>query len=181
MASRIGLGALVAALLAVQSGCCCWPKDPPWPCGNTYYGNQCGCKYWHEWFSHKPPCCEPCNECGHFVGSLNPYVESGPPYTRYGALYSDGSGSNAPGAIGELYPGQSGPTPAAEPNAPSEPAEGVFDEAAPETAPVEELPGPTTRAPRGAPPRMAGRYGPVDSAPYSRTLGRPPRTGLFTR
>jgi hypothetical protein len=174
------LGAVVcAALLAVQSGCCLFPHEPPWPCGSKYCGNQCGCFYWHEWFSHKPPCCEPCNQCGHYFGSSNPYVTSGPPYTRFGALYSDGSGSNAPGAIGQLYPTPSGPTPAEPtPASPSEtptPAPGVMEDA----APAEELPGPTTSMPRGGPMRMATR--PVDSPSYSRTLGNPPRTRLFSR
>lgn len=174
MSRRYGLLALLAALAAIQSGCCCF-RSPPWPCGDTYYGSQCGCKYWHEWFSHKPRCCWPCNWCGHYVGSSNPYVESGPPFTPYGSIYSDGSGSNAPGAIGEMYPTPAAPTPAGEP----EP--GVMEDAGPEGAPTEELPGPTTSVPRGAYSRMANRSGPVDSPRYSRTLGRPPRRGLFTR
>jgi hypothetical protein len=173
MALRYGFWALVAALAAMQSGCCGWPLTPPWPCGNTYYGTQCGCKYWHEWFSHKPRCCDPCDTCGGFVGSTNPYVESGPPYTPYGPLYSDGSGASAAGSIGELYPTPAAPTPAGEPRP------GVMDDVAPEA--TEELPGPTTSAPRGAQARMAGRYGPVDSPRYSRTLGKSPRTRLFSR
>lgn len=179
MSLRFCLGVLVAVGLAVQLGCCC---EAPWPCGKTYCGTQCGCKYWHWWFSHKPQCCDPCDFCGNFFGSNNPYVVSGPPYTPYGSLYSDGSGSNQPGAAGQMYPTPAGPTPAGEPS----PDPGVLDEAAPDavpldTVPMEELPGPITTRPRGAYPRMATRYGPVDSPRGFRTLGKPPRTRLFSR
>lgn len=174
MSLRFCFGALVAVGLALESGCCCWA---PWPCGDTYCGTQCGCKYWHEWFSHKPHCCDPCDGCGGFAGSSNPYVEGGPPYTPYGPLYGDGSGSNAPGAAGQLYPSPAGPTPAGEP--PAEP--GVLDKAAPEAAPAEELPGATTSMPRGTYQRMAARYDPVDSTRGFRTLGTRPRTRLFSR
>jgi hypothetical protein len=168
MSLRSFFAVLAAVLAAVQMGCCCI-RPAPWPCGRTYYGNQCGCFYWQEWFSHKPRCCDPCTTCGTFVGSTNPYVQAGPPYTRFGALYSDGSGQRAPGSIGELYSTPAGPTPA-------EP-EGVMED----TAPTEELPGPSTSVPRGSSPQMTARGGPVDSPRYSRTLGKPPRTRLFSR
>ncbi len=147
----------------------------PWPCGRTYYGCQCGCVFWHEWFSHKPCCCEPCNQCGQFTQSNNPYVVTGPHYTRFGEVYSDGSGSNRPGAIGELYngPNSSEPTPAQ----PTPAAPGVMEDMGPVPG------GPTTMMPRS---RMttAQRYdsgGQFDSTPSSRTMGRPSRTRLFTR
>lgn len=166
MLSRIYLPILAAVALLSQAGCC---HKTPWPCGDTYYGNQCGCLYLHEWFSHKPCCCDPCNQCGEFTSSNNPYVKTGPAYTRFGEVYRDGSGSNAPGAAGQLYnqPGNS-PTPAA-------PREGVIDD----VGPSEELPGPTTSVPRS---RAVSRYRPVASPPASRTLGpQAGRARLFTR
>lgn len=181
MSPRFWMTALLVAVgLASQSGCCHTPFcgtmfGPPWPCGNTYYGKQCGCKYSHWWFSHKPDCCQHCDQCGYFLGSDNPYVESGPPYTPYGPLYSDGSGSNQPGAAGQLYSEPSGPTPAEPPD------EGVLDDAAP-LDDMQNLPMPTTSMPRRGGQRMAmRRYGPVDSIRGSRTLGRSPRTHLFSR
>jgi hypothetical protein len=170
MSLRFCFGALVAVGLAIQLGCCC---EPPWPCGRTYCGPQCGCLYWHWWFSHKPECCESCNTCGYYFGSSNPYVQSGPPYTPYGKLYSDGSGSNQPGAIGEMYPAPTGPTPAEAPQS------GVLDDASPRND-AEELPGPTTSMPRDRYQRTATRYRPVDSMRGSRTLGRPSRARLFS-
>lgn len=170
MSLRFCFGALVVAALAMQSGCCC---EMPWPCGKTYCGPQCGCCYWHEWFSHKPRCCDPCNTCGQFTASNNPYVKTGPPYTPYGPIYSDGSGSNRPGAAGQMYPTPAGPPPSGDVS----PQPEMMDDDAPMG---EELPGPTTSLPRGAYPRMAARYGPVDSSQGSRTLGNPPRTRLFS-
>jgi hypothetical protein len=153
----------------------------PWPCGRTYYGCQCGGLFWHEWFSHKPCCCDPCNQCGQFTASNNPYVVNGPRYTRFGEVYSDGSGSNRPGAIGELYNGPSTgePTPAAPGPAPNEPAPEMLDEMGPTPAGPS---GPTTMIPRSrvtASPRSADQR--FESMPPSRTMGRPPRTRLFTR
>jgi hypothetical protein len=150
---------------------------------------MCGCFYWHEWFSHKPQCCDPCNQCGSFTCSHNPYVEAGPPYSRFGAIYSDGTGTSSSNASGRAFPpAAGGPTPAEVPPATPTPAgetDGVFDGYAPEATPSEEMPseelppGPTTTMPR--PVRMTSHNGPVDSTRYSRTLGRPPRRGLFTR
>ena len=161
---------------------------------------QCGCLYWHEWFSHKPCCQDPCNCCGEYTASRNPYVVTGPRYTRFGEVYSDGSGSNAPGAIGEMYsrPGSGQPTPAQ--------PEGLLDEEggqgpSPQDRMREELPGPTTHwqgqrrtasnhgmpqyGPHGGygSPQAYGQqgYGPVDYPHPSRTLGGASRTRLFTR
>lgn len=153
----------------------------PWPCGKTYYGCQCGCLYWHEWFSHKPCCCDPCNWCGQFTRSSNPYVVTGPNYTRFGEVYSDGSGTNRPGAIGELYNGPTSgePTPARPtPSRPTPAAPGVMEDMGPTPAGPS---GPTTMMPRS---RMASGIqtaGQFESMPSSRTMGRPPRTRLFTR
>lgn len=50
----------------------------PWPCGGTWYGPSCGERYWHEWFSHKPECCEPCGCCGqHYTGCHTRWVQGG--------------------------------------------------------------------------------------------------------
>ncbi len=171
MLSRTCFSLLLGAILIAQTGC----HRAPWPCGNTYCGMQCGCLYWHEWFSHKPCCCDPCNQCGHYVGSRNPYVKGGPHYTRFGEVYSDGSGSNAPGAVGELY---NAPSPGTGPT-PAQPPSGMLEDEGP--IPAEELPGPTTTMPRQGAGRMAARQRLFDSAPPSRTLGSPPRTRLFTR
>jgi hypothetical protein len=178
MSLRRSLGLLVAVWLLAASGCC-WLRPAPWPCGRTYYGTQCGCKYWHEWFSHKPPCCEPCDGCGNFTASHNPYVVTGPPYTRFGPLYSDGTRTSAPGSIGQMYPTPAEPTPAE--SAPAESPPAAEEPGVMETEPTEELPGPTTQAPPSAVPRMTERFGPVDSPRYSRTLGKSPRTRLFFR
>jgi hypothetical protein len=166
MSLRYCLGALVIAQLAILSGCCC---HAPWPCGNTYYGTQCGCYYWHEWFSHKPRCCGPCDFCGDYTESHNPYVKTGPPYTRFGPIYSDGTGSGQAGSIGQLYPTPAAGGPAAE--------SGVIEDAAPMG---EEMPGPTTSMPRDY-PRTAGNYRMVDSPGSFRTLGKPSRARLFSR
>jgi hypothetical protein len=170
MLLRYCLGALWISLMAIQSGCCC---DGPWPCGKTYCGTQCGCYYWHEWFSHKPKCCDPCDFCGDFTASHNPYVKTGPPYTRFGPIYSDGTGSGQAGSIGQMYPTPAGGGPAGG----AAPDPGMFDDASPTT---EELPGPTTSVPRGY-PRTAGNYGTVDSPGAYRTLGRQSRARLFSR
>jgi hypothetical protein len=179
MSRRYCWGAIAAFSLALASGCCC---HTPWPCGDTYCGTYCGCKYWHEWFSHKPRCCDPCDECGNFVGSLNPYVESGPPYTPYGPLYSNGSPTNRPRGDAAMYPTPADPVPA-EPTpatpTPAEPPSGVFEETQPPSG-AEEMPGPSTSLPRGGQYRSASRYGPVDSPRGSRTLGKP-RARLFFR
>jgi hypothetical protein len=57
--------ALLAVVLAAQSGCCC---NDAWPHGKTWCGSQCGPVFWHEWFSHPPECCDPCDRCGNYNG-----------------------------------------------------------------------------------------------------------------
>lgn len=64
---------LAALVLAGLSGCCCGdPCGEPWggcyPCGKNWCGSQCGCLFWHEWFSLPPQCCDPCDQCGNFIG-----------------------------------------------------------------------------------------------------------------
>jgi hypothetical protein len=177
MIVRACFSLILVATALVQSGQCLdwFGCRAPWPCGRTYYGMQCGCLYWHEWFSHKPCCCDPCNQCGDFVGSCNPYVKNGPYYTRFGEVYRDGSGSNAPGAAGQLY---NVPAPGMGP-APAQPPAGVIENEGP--TPAEELPGPTTRMPRGGGSRMTGRNGTMTPQPVYRSTAVPQRTRLFTR
>jgi hypothetical protein len=66
MFGRFGCLVLIAVALASEAGCCCYSDC--WPCGKTWCGSQCGEFYWHEWFSHKPECCDPCDRCGNFIG-----------------------------------------------------------------------------------------------------------------
>ena len=39
-----------------------------WLNGRCYAGRSCGQKYWGEWVSDPPYCCDPCNQCANFVG-----------------------------------------------------------------------------------------------------------------
>jgi hypothetical protein len=56
---------------------CCKPSLTCSPCGGglkywlngrCYCGPSCCERYWGEWISDPPYCCDPCNQCGHFVG-----------------------------------------------------------------------------------------------------------------
>lgn len=111
MFQRFGYLVLIGVVLASEAGCCC----DCWPCGKTWCGSQCGEFYWHEWFSHKPECCDPCDQCGNFAGP-----------TRQSA-YSDGRNRVAPQAAepgGEYNAEPMEPTPAEE-LPPSEPSASV--------------------------------------------------------
>lgn len=81
MARQLRSLVMLAMLATCASGCCCFDcctAKAPWPCGRTWYGSMCGERFWHEWFSHKPPCADPCSCCGqHFDCTDNPYVEGG--------------------------------------------------------------------------------------------------------
>lgn len=46
--------------IGVPLGLCC-------PCGSGCCGG-CGDFYWHEWHSDPPRCCDPCDDCGNWVG-----------------------------------------------------------------------------------------------------------------
>ncbi len=39
-----------------------------WLNGRCFCGPSCCDRYWGEWISDPPHCCDPCNQCGHFVG-----------------------------------------------------------------------------------------------------------------
>lgn len=39
-----------------------------WLNGRCYAGRSCGQRYWGEWVSDPPYCCDPCNQCADFVG-----------------------------------------------------------------------------------------------------------------
>lgn len=56
---------------------CCAPSLTCSPCGGglkywlngrCFCGPSCCDRYWGEWISDPPHCCDPCNQCGHFVG-----------------------------------------------------------------------------------------------------------------
>ena len=63
--------ALVALLVAGNSGCClfncvrCLNRKI---CAKAYCCDQCGERYWSEWFNDPPECCDPCNDCGAYTG-----------------------------------------------------------------------------------------------------------------
>lgn len=157
------MGLLLGVLLACQTGCCSLhcldfghgPAGPLWT--RTWCGPQCGEIFWSEWFSCPPLCCDPCNDCGDFTCSDNPYVLNGPTESMYGPIYDDGV--RAPGskkyAAPRTAPGPQ-PTPARAPQA-DEPT------IAP---PVEELPSlePTTSYGR----KRAGRQVSYDEPVASR-------------
>ena len=113
MSSRYGYLALLGIGLACQVGCCGWNWGPAGtPCQRTWFGSQCGCRVWSEWFSFPPLCHDNCNCCGDFTAANNPYLMNGPSVARFGPLYDDG-GSRGAGR-GEYYQnrGSMQPTPA---------------------------------------------------------------------
>ncbi len=199
--------ALLAVGLAGLAGCCHQPWGGCYPCGKNWCGSQCGGLFWNEWFSIPPPCCDPCDECGHYVG---PRLNDG--------LYSHGNDYEGWCEHRHRYPHYpvqaqppepvvaipaDEPEPAAEPYTPSElepytlpgpeddmPAEMPFDSSTGVRRDHRSRLVSHGAAPhRGRPPYRVSRaprapdmvYGPVDSRGPSRTLARPPRTRLFSR
>jgi hypothetical protein len=194
--------AWMTGLAAVLSGCCCGPGygcGEPWggcyPCGKNYCAPSCGELFWSEWFSIPPECCDPCDDCGGFVG---PRLND--------ALYSHGndyhgwcekrdahrhrvqqSQYQAEEIQGEIDPAPT-PAPAAEP---------YYENSGPMTRRVpsrgshpvrrtsyqEPMPKNSRMAPRPQAQRLfsPAPQRPVDSYPSSRTLARPPRTRLFSQ
>jgi len=81
---------------------CCGPAcDPCGPCGDCcgqhccllepvrwVFGvlgfhccgvcNGCGPTYCGDWCDSPPDCCDPCDQCGNYIGQQSPYVRSGP-------------------------------------------------------------------------------------------------------
>jgi len=167
---RTCFGLLLALLLAVQSGCCClscldWghgPAGPLWT--RTWCGPQCGEIFWSEWFSIPPLCDDPCNDCGDFTCSNNPYVLSGPTEWEYGPIYDDGV--RAHGAARQTSsPHRSGsPAKSAPRNTPT-PAKAPESEVSPDAPPVEELPSmePTTSTRQNEFEHTVSQPEPVDS------------------
>jgi hypothetical protein len=180
--------------LAGQMGCCCTPWGGCWPCGKNWCGPQCGEKYCCEWFDDPPACCDPCDECGCFIGPrLNDGLYShGNDYIGYGKRY--------PEQVQGEPVGRSSPAPAAAPAAPAEPepytlpgpsddmpvdsSSGVTYDEFGQRVSYDSRParrrGPVYDEP---PPRDARAYyrQPVDSRQASRKLAKPPRTRLFSR
>jgi hypothetical protein len=192
---------LAALAVAGLSGCCCEPWGGCYPCGNNWCGPSCGELFWCEWFSIPPQCCDPCDECGNFIG---PRLNDG--------LYSHGNDYQGWCEHRHAHHVQQ-PT-VAEPvqGAPSQPSP------APPGSPDPEpytLPGPDADAPEEMPLESSMRVGRgdyaqrvsyeapqrrrqvapaperrlltairqpmVDSRAPSRTLAKPPRTRLFSR
>ena len=156
-----------AVVLATQVGCTTCHSC--WPCGDTWCGSQCGQCIWSEWYSMPPKCCDPCDCCGNFVASRNPWVRRGGPpmgrpcnqgmgngggagYCDAGMDYGDGGYSDGMGSADATY------------------TEGNDSQG---PAPAEELP----HAPPGAGMvrdefgQTAGYSRPVDSPAASRRLG----------
>jgi hypothetical protein len=159
MSSRYGYLTLLGIGLACQLGCCGWNWGPAGtPCQRTWFGSQCGCVVWSEWFSFPPRCRDACSCCGDFTASNNPYVLNGPSEARFGPIYDDG-GSRGKGR-GEYYQdrGSMQPTPATR-------------QSEPEPVPMGE---PTTRRRNSQDARGVSYDQPIDSLPSSRKLERPP-------
>jgi hypothetical protein len=129
MSLRIGYLALIAAALLSQAGCCC---TDCWPCGKTWCGPQCGQVFWHEWFSHPPECCDPCDKCGNYTGATRQSGYPSPFNSPYEAGYQQGgppmdavdSGSTE-STTGEYSPELADPLPAEE-LPPGEPSASAF-------------------------------------------------------
>ncbi|MEX2113034.1 MAG: hypothetical protein WD845_07595 [Pirellulales bacterium] len=199
----------MAVVAATLSGCCCEPWGGCYPNGMNWCGPSCGEKYWHEWFSLPPECCDPCDECGGYIG---PRLNDG--------LYSHGNDyqgwcerrdahRHAHYNAMPAEPIQGDPSPAPAPAPVDQPYyENGVDEMSYDAPPRSKYPGrrmsyqqPAPRGPRTAQrpsmqrppaPRPSTQRphterlfsslteGPVDSHPASRTLARPPRTRLFS-
>lgn len=70
MIKRLLALGLLAAVLGGATGCC---GDPLCCLEKSYWRHhwgcsQCGELYWSEWFNDPPECCDPCNNCGDYVG-----------------------------------------------------------------------------------------------------------------
>jgi hypothetical protein len=156
MSSRYGYLALLSIGLACQLGCCGWNWGPAGtPCQRTWFGSQCGCRVWSEWFSFPPMCRDTCSCCGDFTASNNPYVLNGPNEARFGPIYDDG-GPRASGRVYDQNRGSMEPTPAMRQE--------------PEAVPMGE---PMTKRRSSQGDRSASQGPPIDSPRSSRTLGRP--------
>src|SRR2546430_8833887 len=122
MSLRFCYLALVAVTLATEAGCCCCCDDC-WPNGKTWCGPHCGQFWWHEWFSHPPECCDPCDDCGNYCG---PTHSSG--YPGYGPGNPPTNGMDyapAESSAGEYSPELADPLPAEE-LPPGEPSAAAF-------------------------------------------------------
>ena len=207
MLARCSYVALVAIGFAGLAGCCCDPWGGCYPCGKNWCGPQCGELFWNEWFSIPPACCDPCDECGCYIG---PRLNDG--------LYSHGndyhgwcehrhSRPHYPVAAHAAEPVVAEPAdeaePAAEPTAPSETEPYTLpgpEDALPSAMPPDASTGvrrahgsrwvshaaaPSRGRPDGRMHRRPGErpsmFGQFDSRAPSRKLARPPRTRLFSR
>lgn len=185
MLRRWSMGLLAAMALPLVSGCCCGPCGGEpwggcWPHGPNWCDSQCGEKICHEWCSFPPPCCEPCDDCGCYIGpKLNDSIYSrGNDYRqarRPEVVQGERVPTEATGRDAEPY--VPGPAPG------EELPGGASGASYYEEMPPSDDPPPQYRARGPRPPMHGGRSygGMVDSRHASRTLARPPRTRLFSR
>ncbi len=184
---------LTVLVVSALSGCCMEPWGGCWPCGMNWCGSQCGPKIWHEWCSLPPQCCDPCDDCGCYIGpKLNDSLYShGNDYGRYAR--------RQPETVEGVPAQEAVPTPAAEPYSPRD-----IEPYTPGPVREDEMPAdPSAKQQKAVrrtsydpppsfenmrnypmPARTSGRNGyrgPVDSRHASRTLAKPPRTRLFSR
>ena len=82
MSNRVLCCLLAAVALLPSPGCfflhglkCCLNKYHCAVAERTYCCDSCGEKYCSEWSNDPPACCEPCNNCGDYIGcDKNPWV-----------------------------------------------------------------------------------------------------------
>ena len=72
---------------ACGDGCCGAPKGPCASLWNALCGcSGCDCElYWSEWHNDPPRCCDPCDQCGNWIGP-----SSGPYRAPYSHPYATG-------------------------------------------------------------------------------------------
>jgi hypothetical protein len=205
MLARCSCLAFVAVLAAGLSGCCSQPWGGCYPCGKNFCDSQCGGLIWHYWFSLPPPCCDPCDGCGHFTGHrLNDGLYShGNDYHGW-CEKRDAHFANYEQVQGEPVQGELIDEPTAAPA--QEPYYSDEPEPYPEPGAAEDIPfdssnrvrrdgysRPVSHAEAAPGRRRSAQNAPnrrltsamyqatVDSRGPSRKLARPPRTRLFSR
>jgi hypothetical protein len=64
---RAALLLIVVVSLAAGQGCC-HSRCGDGPFARCARCQGCGEMYWGDWFEAPPPCCDPCDQCGNWVG-----------------------------------------------------------------------------------------------------------------
>jgi hypothetical protein len=164
MSLRWSYLALIALVLASEAGCCCCGD-----CGSggeRWCGSQCGEVFWNEWFSIPPNCCDPCDDCGGFVGP------------KRDSTYSDGRRT----ASRQPEPVQGRPVQAEPDQAEPDQAEPLPEQPYTAPGPSDEMPEEPTAGVMHDEFGQAVSYDElVDSPPPSRTLGSPRRSNWRAR